>query len=433
MNRIEQTVHQLVRNNPRLKRLLRNLYQDIASLVPAQKFESPYPIQTRPYSFFGFHDKSPFSPDNKALLAHHTQLPPKMPRAGQMIDIGLYRGEEWMEYEKLADTGAWNWHQGAMLQWLGNSGNLIFNDYRGKIHFSRILDQQGKEISRQDHPVAAVSPDGIHAVSYDFVRSDRGMPGYGYPHGLDPEGGALSGKRTGIHLLNLETGEFRTICTLYDLAENKPLPSMDNAFHWVTHCQFSPDGKHFKFFHRWVHERTRTHFTRMYSVDLATGSLYLYNTDGMVSHVAWRDPEHLIAWARTHEHGTGYHLFTVNSATTQPVGMHCFRDDGHPSFSNDGRWMLTDTYPDRRRLQTLILFDSHEEVRYDIARFFHPRAFVGRIVEQRIEVDLHPRWSRDNRTICVDSAYTGVRSLVTFHIGELEADKIETVHNPCQV
>ena len=68
--------------------------------------------------------------------------------------------------------------------------------------------------------------------------------------------------------------------------------------------------------------------------------------------------------------------------------------------------MLSDTYPRGRDVQTLLLFEPATGRRVDIAVFKSPPEFVG-----DIRCDLHPRWSRDGRQVCVDSTDDGTRQV----------------------
>ena len=59
MNKLESTIYSLVRKNPALKQLVRNMYQGVFDLLPKKKdyFVSAY--QYREGFFFGFHDDPP--------------------------------------------------------------------------------------------------------------------------------------------------------------------------------------------------------------------------------------------------------------------------------------------------------------------------------------------------------------------------------------
>lgn len=418
MNKLECLIYNLVKRNPRLKLAIRDAYQLFWDLISDSRSYCMYPMVVRKGYFFGFHDKSPWSPDDRMLLGHQYVTPLRMPLHDDTVNVGYFSGPSYREFTVVGKSCAWNWHQGAMLQWLGLSSNIIFNNFNGKSHVAHIVDMYGKDLSVLKSPIAAVSPDGKTAVSYSFARL-RGSPyGYAYANGNDPEADRLIPQNDGIHVVNIRSNERRLLFSVADLVKIKFDSSMKGAFHYISHCQFSPSGKRFKFLHRWVLNQNQ-HWTRMFSCDTEGKNLHLFPTHEMVSHVAWRDDKHLVAYARTRDYGDHYYLFEDLSDHYEIIGNNAFSSDGHPSFSKDGCWMLTDTYPDRSRKRFLILYDIQNEKRYDLAKLYSPRWFVGRKPGELISCDLHPRWSRNNRMICFDSAHEGERSLCTLSLDRL--------------
>ncbi|MCX6359916.1 MAG: hypothetical protein NT029_08925 [Armatimonadetes bacterium] len=418
MNALERLVYERVKRNYRLKRKVRDLYLLLMDLAPTPAQTSAAPIGVREGCFFGFHDKSPFSPDNSLLAAHKETIRRRMPGPDDEAEIGIFSGEGWMEYRRIGSTRAWNWHQGAMLQWLGQTGNVVFNDFDGAGHVARVLDPEGNEVARLPRPIAAVSPDGAWAVSHDFVRSNRAMSGYGYANGADPEAASAVPAGHGVWAMRIRDGRCDLVYSVADLAAMDPEPTMRGALHWVTHCQFAPSGERFKFFHRWTTPDGRR-WTRMYSCGIDGSGLYRFPAVDMVSHVGWRDAGRLVAYASAGDVRDHYYQFADRGGAPEPVGLDLLTSDGHPSFAHGGRWMVTDTYPDRRRLQTLILLDMETGTRHDILRVRHPRQFVGTDIRHHWVADLHPRWDRTGSTICFDAAFTGVRSLCTVPVGDL--------------
>jgi hypothetical protein len=145
--------------------------------------------------------------------------------------------------------------------------------------------------------------------------------------------------------------------------------------------------------------------------------------DDLVSHFDWRDREHILAWARVAAKGDHYFLFrdcapTGPAGDPQIVGEGVLTCDGHCSYSPDRRWILTDTYPDARRRRTLILYNVERKQRVDVGSFYSPPELdVGPYAEMRC--DLHPRWSRDGRAVCIDSAHEGLRQMYVLAVGEI--------------
>jgi len=71
--------------------------------------------------------------------------------------------------------------------------------------------------------------------------------------------------------------------------------------------------------------------------------------------------------------GSRYFLFTDRTEEREIIGDGVLTTDGHCSYSTDGRWILTDTYPDRERKRTLLLYRPRDRYRVDIGRFFARR------------------------------------------------------------
>ncbi len=93
------------------------------------------------------------------------------------------------------------------------------------------------------------------------------------------------------------------------------------------------------------------------------------------------------------------------------------KEDGHCTFSPDGRWVLNDTYPDGHQMRTLMLVRASDGRRIDIARLYSPKSrWWG-----EIRCDLHPRWSRDGRQVCIDSVHDGSRQMYVIDVERMSA------------
>jgi hypothetical protein len=65
-----------------------------------------------------------------------------------------------------------------------------------------------------------------------------------------------------------------------------------------------------------------------------------------------------------------------------------------------------------------VLFDLIAGRRYNIARLRSPRRFASKYPHRHWACDLHPRFDRQGRFLCFDSAHTGRRALCTIDLGE---------------
>ena len=79
--------------------------------------------------------------------------------------------------------------------------------------------------------------------------------------------------------------------------------------------------------------------------------------------------------------------------------------NGHNTYlpRADKEWVLNDTYPiGVHREQTVYLYHVPSGRRVVLGRFHSPREY-----RKEWRCDLHPRASRDGRTIAIDSPHTG--------------------------
>jgi hypothetical protein len=216
----------------------------------------------------------------------------------------------------------------------------------------------------------------------------------------------LSPSRDGIFWMNTATGEHHLIMSLDQIANHRPNPTMHGARHWFNHLLYNPDDTRFIFLHRWQRPGDSDFMTRLFTANPDGSDLFCVAGDEYVSHFIWRNPRQILAWAQSPERERRFFLFTDRTATVKTIGDGILTENGHCSYSPDAGWLLTDTYPDDEGIQTLILYHLESDRRIDIGRFFAPPELY-----EEIRCDLHPRWSRDGKKVCIDSAHTGSRQM----------------------
>ncbi len=348
------------------------------------------------------------------MLGLRASFRDREPGPEDRVEIGIIDTAEGNAWRTLAGSRAWNWQQGCMLQWLkgGEAGEIVFNDRDEGRFIARVLNVWTGAERRLERPVYGVSADGLRAVSLNFARLHHQRPGYGYAGVEDPWRGEAAPAEDGIHTLDLLTGESRLILSLAEAAAFQPLERFKGRIHRFNHLQFSRDGFRFAALHRTKFPEERAGDTRLLTLDFAGGGLANLS-DFMVSHYDWADHETLLAWAERPALGRHYFLFRDRSAGVSTMGERWFSGDGHCSFSPDGRWVLTDTYPDKEYHRSLMLYDRRRDVRIDIGRFYSIPT------ESPIRCDLHPRWSRDGRKVCIDSTHEGSRQMYVIDVGHI--------------
>lgn len=372
------------------------------------------PLTTGPrHHFFGYYDKTPWNASGRLVLAHQVNFNDRAPTANDVATIGVVDFRTGNHFEALGTTCAWNWQQGAMLQWHPADPErlLIYNDRRDGQPVSIVRDVAGREIRTYSLPIYAVAPDGRHALSLNFARLHVHRPGYGYAGISDPWADSLLPADDGIRLIDLETGSADLVVSLEALAGFDSVPGMRDVHHWVNHIQVSPDGDRFAFFHLWRVGEKGWH-TRLFTARLDGSELECLIDAEVISHYDWRDSERLLVWSLLP--GIGNRFFLCNRATREMtvVGDGVLTEDGHCSYSPDREWVLNDTYPDRYQMRTLMVFRPSDGRRVDLARLHSPKdRWWG-----EIRCDLHPRWSRDGANVCIDSVHSGERQMYTIDV-----------------
>jgi len=365
------------------------------------------------HHFFGYYDKSPWDPTGRWLLALQSRFWGRPPTAEDMALIGTIDTQNDNRWTPVAETRAWNWQQGCMLQWLGNENKIIFNDRCDNQYVARILDLSDGHERTLDRPIYTVSRNGLSAVSLNFSRLHHQRPGYGYVGISDPWETEKAPQNDGIYTMDLSTGTSRLLISLADIVNVKPSPHFAASIHRFNHAQIRPDGQRFAFFHRY--RENERGITRMFTVNFDGSALYALSDHGMVSHYDWRTNDEIVAWAHHPDLGTHYLRMQDQTQECRILGEEVFHSDGHCSFSpTDRSWMLTDTYPREDHCRALMLFHLPTEHRIDLGRFYSSPECAG---ESRC--DLHPRWSRDGRQVCFDSTHEGSRQIYTLDVSEI--------------
>jgi len=362
------------------------------------------------HHFFGYYDKCPWSGSGKYLLAHEVTMVnrPLLPEDQATICVIDLADRK---LERLASTYGWSWQQGAMLQWHpGDPENkIIYNDRREGRFVCIIRDIRSGSEDVLPLPVAAVSRDGKAALSINFSRLADERPGYGYAGVLDAYADQAVPDGDGIYLLDLASGQHELIISLAQISEFDRRDDMAGVKHWFNHLLFSPDDKRFIFLHRWRAPGgwKYGHYTRMFTANIDGTDIFCLNSHDMTSHFDWRDPTTVIAWAHREGLGDRYYLFTDRSETVESIAHPMLTPfgDGHCSYGPDRRWVLTDTYPNKQSERKLFLYDTEADEYIELGSFYSQQW----IVEARC--DLHPRWSRDGRTVCFDSSHSGLRQI----------------------
>ncbi|MFP4499510.1 MAG: hypothetical protein ACLFTT_00790 [Candidatus Hydrogenedentota bacterium] len=370
--------------------------------------------------WFGYYDKEQFSPDNRYVLGATVGFEDRTPNPDDAIALGMVDTQDGDKWIPIGETRAWSWQQGCMLQWVpGTDSEIIYNDREGDTFIAYVQDVFTGERRKLERAIYAVSPDGKRAVGTDFARIDDTRPGYGYKGGVDPGADQLVPDDGGIYVVDLETGAAKDIIT-YEQIAAIPQEAETNGRHWFNHLLFNTNGERFIFLHRAYREPPKEGrwVTRMFTAAPDGSDLYTVNDHGMVSHFIWKNAQQILAWAHEPDTGNHFYLYTDQSAEKEVIGPEVLTRDGHCTYGPKGEWILTDTYPDSERMQHLMLYRPSDNKLVKLGKFYHPR-----VSDNEWRTDLHPRWDRKGKYVCIDSLCSGQRQLYLIDVGSVLAEE----------
>lgn len=396
------------------------------------------------HHFFGFHDLCPWDESERYILAMETDFIDRPPKAGDVARICLVDTRRNNELRVLGETRAWNFQQGARLQWVpGEKNNIMYNDQKedGKL-ISMICDIETSEKRNLNYPIYAISPSGDFGLGLDF-RSLVG--GYAYR--------TFRGEReknTGIVNVDLKTGEEKLIILTSDVAklDHSPTP---NEHHALTQIAFNPSGTRICFMDKY--RLPDGGFMQRLITANPDGS-DPYVLPGHITHYDWRNDTEILGYGKFTPlimdmrnkgvlknpllkpflgivrnmrgivkqkiAGQSYLLLRDTSKEVKRIAVGCMTEDGHPQFSPDGKWVITDTYPNKNHEQTLILYDWNKKKRMNVATFKSlPQGLPESWDESEMRSDLHPRWNRSGTKVCVDSTDGKTRQIYSIEVRNL--------------
>ena len=357
------------------------------------------------HHWFGYYDKLEFDPSGRYVLSNEVDFEGRSPRPDDVIKVGmvdLHNDNKWIE---LGETRAWNWQQGCMLQWRPGSDNeVMWNDRIDGQFVCHILNIDTGKKRTIPHPVYTVSPDGRFAMSPDFERIQDMRPGYGYAGIPDPKSTVLKPESQGIYKIDLETGEAELVISIKQIAEMPfEFEDLSKAKHYFNHLLINPDGSRFIFLHRWrkvdseTYENVGGFGTRMLTASPDGSDICVVDPYGYTSHFIWRDPAHILAWAKHPSHDFGFYLYKDCTDSVKVIGKDVMTRNGHCTYLPGNEWILNDTYPDENRYQHVYLYHVPTKKKIELASFYLPKEYKG---EWR--VDTHPRYSPDGTKIVID-------------------------------
>jgi hypothetical protein len=356
---IERNVSRFLGRFPVTKKIVKYIYSRLVFIKAKKSFR--YQSLTDPVSFkknnkssfFGYYDKSPENAKGLVLCLNSDGSTSESPSAVEKIELVVFDNHRQPLF--CLQVSAYNWQQGCRAQWLTDD-RFIFNDFATDkdSYVAHVYSVERLGLVRTfERPVQdSFGTEYFISLSYPRLMSLR--PDYGYrnlPSLTEDELDDV--ENDGLWRVDYESGDSHLLVSLADACKINPVPEFRQAFHKFNHVMISPDGSRFIVMHRYFVGQRR--IDRLLLADANSGELELLNDYGMISHCFWADANTILGFMRGPRGKDDYWLVNVNSGDFTPLLQDKLSHygDGHPHVYGD--WFVTDTYPDKARMQHLLL------------------------------------------------------------------------------
>lgn len=386
-------------------------------------FSKPRAITSGPkeHLFASYYAINAWSAEGRYATVLETDVKSGLPTEKDAAILGVVDAGDNNRFIPLTDTRCWNFQEATMAHWLGTAPNesFIYNDLVDGRFVSVVFNMRTKAKRRVPYPVSAVTRDGKWAVSINYARLRLTRPDYGYGgNGQDARESVTWPEDDGLWLVNLETGEGRLIVSIASVRDRMPPVKDPQALAYFCHTVFSRDGKKVFWLARSVENIAGQKVVRKWET-----TAFVCNTDGggVVrcfpdgwggSHFNWLDGERMVVSAKYNNAVWSHVFFTPGKDDYTRLGRGLLDFDGHGVFSDDGRWLATDTYPDKLDERKLMVLRMADQAILPLGAFFVPEVYR----EQYSRCDLHPRWRPDGKMLAFNSVHEGTRQVYVIDV-----------------
>jgi len=343
------------------------------------------------YTGFFFYQCQQFDPTDRYILGMRVHCQNRDVRPIDRAEIGFIDLQDGCKWTQIGETTAWNWQQGARLQWRPGSDEILWNDRSddGTRYVCRVYNFKNGARRTLPRPIYTPSPDGTSALTHDFERMKHG--GTPYVGIEDKYAGQLAPKETGIWKMDLNTGDAVLIMSLEKMARIAyPQGPPSSGCLYVFREGWNPAGSRFIAFVKDPDDK----FDKAFSLNPDGSDVrYLYNAP---SHHEWRDDRCILD-------GRGYYLYEDDGTGKAKDRLFESSHNGHVSYipGPGGDWILSDTYA-INGYQYLFIYHIP-------TKRFVPLAKLKSTAPTNVyRVDLHPRLSRDRKIVSIDATHEGL-------------------------
>ena len=247
-----------------------------------EKLITPY----KKNHFFGYYDKSPLNSDKTYLLSHEVEFSGKKISRNDSAKICITNLQN-NTIKEIDRTFAWNYQQGAQLQWLSEN-KIIYNTFI-KNYYSKIFNIETSKVeSNLNYPVYSISNDKKIYSTVNYARLHKFREGYGYQQ-KDYEF-----DQNLLKICSINNDEVLVEINISDFFHIKDL---NIKCCWIDHILFSPKSHDFVFLLRSQSSNSNL-LSYLFFYDYEKKKIHNVIDTGMAGHGSWFDENNFVIWAR---------------------------------------------------------------------------------------------------------------------------------------
>jgi len=371
--------------------------------------------------FYGYYDNPAMEITDKIHLAHRVEFMDRLPNKNDVAQLG-YIELDTNKFVCFDTTEAWNFQQGAMLQFLpgSNGKKVIYNVFADGNYASVVRNLESGDVRYLDRPVANVAPNGKYALSINFSRLFDFRPGYGYCNIPDPFYYKNHCADDGVFIVDIESGKSRLIISyeqLWDFTKDYFKGKDEKMV--INHITFNTTSERFIILLRNFPAPGAKHVTALVTADKDGKDMFLLSDYGIQSHYNWLDGEYIQFFSDGKElpctsgWANNYLLKDKTYEGTLIADNFFVNDDNHMNYSPDRKFFITDSYPKQERMQYLRLYNIEKDECMNLGRFY---SMKPSIID--IRCDLHPRWNCAGTAVTFDSTHEGFRGIYRVELSD---------------
>lgn len=357
--------------------------------------------------FFAYYDLQPYDRSSKRHLTHRVRFHDRIPTAEDVAEIGYISLDD-KQFHKVAESCAWNFQQGSLLQWFDDD-HVIYNDFRNGEFCSVIKHTQSHEERELCMPLAHLSADRKWGLSINFPRIWDFRPGYGYCNYRDRHFNEKAPDDDGIFLVDVQNNTAKLIISYSEMAKAFPEKPHCERKLVVNHITFNPSASRFLFLLRDFPERQGDKWGTMVITANRDGSdMHALTTYTGNSHYHWKNDREIMIYARLPEWG----IYFIDDQTAEKRMLDdalINRDDIHCLYHPNRTCFIGDGYPGGTHYRDIYFYDFESAKSRKIAAIYSKD--TG---NTDCRCDLHVRFNPDGTLVSFDSLGEGPRCIRQF-------------------